>query len=262
MGAAVTYMCTALYGTNKAGKLKCDPDGYYDIVLGALNYYNSQGAFYALDPAKSLFDSSSILQRRIAKGVLNGEYQHPVQLPGMSNKDYLVRVLKIDEKMVSHHIKEVYIDSETAKDKDGKPVVMIRGRVKPKGPYADPLAASLENDKENVYFSIRSLTDDLLDTRSGEIIKNLLEIITWDHVNEGGIDIACKYSTPTLETIQETRFSRDNILLAKNASLALEGIGVEDDRSDVKRVADHVERIYQRGAIKESKLILPPAARW
>lgn len=259
MGAAVTYSCTALYGTNKTGKLNVDAEGYYDVVLGALNYYNSNGAFYALEPAKALFDSSSILQRRISKGVLRGEYKHPEMVPGMSKKEYLLRVLKIDEVMVSHHIKEVYLDSETMKDKSGAPIVCIRGRIKPSGPYGDALAKALENPSENVYFSIRSLTDDYMDGR-GQITKNLLEIVTWDHVNEGGINIANKYDTPTLEHFQSLRFTEDNVALAKN--MAMEGYGMESESTQaLARVAKHIEASRNMKQ-QRSGLMLPPSANW
>ena len=92
-----TYQCTALMGTNKKGSLKCDADGYYNVVLGALDYYNSSGAFYAYEPAKKLFDQSSTLQRRITKGVLRGECGHPKFQPGQSKKDFMMRVLSIEE---------------------------------------------------------------------------------------------------------------------------------------------------------------------
>ena len=48
---------------------------------------------------KLLENDSSILQRRIKKGVLNGEYKHPDRTPGMSDKDFLLRNLRIDEAM-------------------------------------------------------------------------------------------------------------------------------------------------------------------
>ena len=116
-----TYQCTALMGTNKKGSLKCDADGYYNVVLGALDYYNSSGAFYAYEPAKKLFDQSSTLQRRITKGVLRGECGHPKFQPGQSKKDFMMRVLSIEEQSVSHHISEVTIDETTVKDKAGRP---------------------------------------------------------------------------------------------------------------------------------------------
>lgn len=255
--AAISYTCTALLGVNKKGKLQCDPDGYYDVVLGALNYYNQTGAFYALEPARKLLENdSSILQRRIKKGVLNGEYKHPERSPGMSDKDFLLRNLRIDEAMVSHHIKEVYLDRESMRDSNGSPIIIVRGRVKPKGPYGQYLADSLENPNENTYFSVRSITEDFLDTATGDIVKETLEIVTWDHVTEGGIDIACKYSTPSLEMIQEHRFTKDVVIMAKNAALASSSISNEDDRSAILSLAAHMEKRPASG------LYLPPSASW
>lgn len=194
-----TYNCTALVGTNKAGLLKPDEDGYYTVVLGALNVYNSAGAFYPYESAKQIFKESSSLMRRIANGTLRGEYGHPKKLPGMSMRDFVNRILEIHEENVSHHIKEVTIDYSSVKDKDGRPVIAIIGKIKPCGPMGKYLKESLDNPNENVCFSIRSLTQDV---RVGGVIhKNLRTIVSWDYVNEPGISTAMKWHSPALESI-------------------------------------------------------------
>ena len=255
-----TYQCTALMGTNKKGSLKCDADGYYNVVLGALDYYNSSGAFYAYEPAKKLFDQSSTLQRRITKGVLRGECGHPKFQPGQSKKDFMMRVLSIEEQSVSHHISEVTIDETTVKDKAGRPVVTIMGRIKPCGPMGDGLAASLENDKENVCFSIRSLTDDIMDAR-GRHVKNLVEVITWDYVNECGIDIANKYDNPALEEFQSVGFTREHLVLAQNMAASIHG-GMESTAASNIAAAMAAFGWVGDAPDKRSGLVLPPSARW
>lgn len=260
MSERATYTCTALYGTNKTGKLRCDPDGYYDVILGALDYWNSAGAFYAFAPAKKLFEESSALQRRVAKGVLRGEMGHPRRLPGMSDRQYLMRILEIDEKCVSHHIKEVTIEQNKIQDKQGNQVIAIMGRVKPAGPYGDALHQSFENPNENTCFSIRSITDDVID-RNGNRIKNLLEIVTWDAVNEPGLAIANKYDHPSLEHLMQMPVGRDQLILARNMAMS-EGMGLESDRV---QTLDRILAAKNWGHPvhgSPSGLVVPPSARW
>lgn len=255
-----TYQCTALMGTNKKGSLKCDANGYYRVILGALDYYNSAGSFYAYAPAKRLFDQSSILQRRIAKGVLRGECGHPKFQPGQSKKDFMMRVLDIDEKYVSHHISEVTIDENTVKDKNGQPIVTIMGLVRPCGPMGDSLAASLENSQENVCFSIRSLTDDVMDSR-GRHVKNLVEIVTWDYVNECGLAIANKYDNPALEEFQSVGFTREHLVLARNMAMSLSG-GMESNAVTNIAAAMAAYGWIADAPSSKSGLVLPPSAKW
>ena len=201
----ITYTCQALMGTNKAGTLKPEADGYYEMILGALDFYNSAGAFYDLDSAKDRFKASSSLMRRIANGALRGEYGHPKKLPGQTERDFMKRICDIYEDRVSHHIREVRIDYTSVKTDDGKPCIAIIGMVKPCGPHGAALQASIDNPKENVCFSIRSLTDDVIE--GGKWFKHLKVIITWDYVNEPGLSIATKWKAPSLESFAETRFS-------------------------------------------------------
>lgn len=205
MGQTATFTCTALAGTNKAGVIKPDEDGYYTLVLGALNIYNSAGAFYPYESAKHIFKESSSLMRRIANGACRGEYGHPKKKPGQSLRDYVARILTIEEEMVCCHFKEVSIDYSSIKDRNGLPVIAVIGKVKPCGPKGSFLKESLENPNENVSFSVRSMTDDFF--QNGQLVKNIRTIVTWDYVNEPGISVASKYSAPGLEDFEETVFS-------------------------------------------------------
>lgn len=192
------YSCTALVGTNKAGTLKADADGYYTLVLGALNIHNAAGAFYPLESAKHLFDSSSSLIRRIETGNLRGECGHPKQLPGQNTRDYLQRILQIEETNICCHFRRVWLVD--GKDDKGRNVVLVMGEVKPAGPRGPALKEALENKHENVCFSIRSLTKDHMNP-AGFLIKNIQTIVCWDWVNEPGISLATKYKNPGLESI-------------------------------------------------------------
>ncbi len=224
------FACTALLGTNKTGVLRPNTDGYYTLVLGALNVFNSGGAYYPYDTAKGLFCESSSLMRRIASGALRGEYGHPRPLPNQSTRDFLNRVLDIYEPNVCCHIRKVWIDySGSVRDDSGRPVIAILGEVKPSGPMGPALQKSLDNPSENVCFSIRSVTNDC--TVQGTVHKNLKMIVTWDYVNEPGLSAAKKWHSPSLESLmQETTFIAEHLRALKtqqnqNSHVAMESSG-------------------------------------
>lgn len=196
-----SFSCTALVGTNKAGILKPDADGYYTVVLGALDFYNSAGSFYPFESAKALFQDSSSLMRRIANGCLFGEMGHPRKLPGMSQRDFVNRVMDIQETNVCCHIRKVTIETGSVKDAQGRPCVAIIGEIKPAGPMGPALKEALDNPNQNVCFSIRSLTND--EYVNGVVHKHLRAICTWDAVIEPGISVATKWKSPALESLSE-----------------------------------------------------------
>lgn len=197
MSQRATFACTALLGTNKVGELKKTDDGYYIVVLGALDVFNSAGAYYPYDSAKDVFKESSSLMRRVANGALRGEYGHPKRQPNQSLREFVDRVLQIDEKNVAFHVRKVTVDFTSVKGEDGRPVIALIGEIKPAGPYAHVLEKQLENPSENVCFSIRSLTDDTF--VAGKLYKHIRTVVTWDYVNEPGISVATKWKSPALE---------------------------------------------------------------
>lgn len=216
---SVRFACTSLAGVNKVGLLKQDADGYREVVVGALNVYNSAGQFYVYEGARNLFEQSSQLMRRVSKGNLRGEYGHPKMLPGMSNEQFANRVMSIWESEVCCHFREITLDFERVKDEQGKPVIAIVAWVKPSGPRGPALEQSLANKNENVCFSIRAFTDDF---REGMLIKRQLRtIVTWDYVNEPGISVAEKFKAPSLENLVDVNLSRGEIERALKQPAAL-----------------------------------------
>ena len=199
--ATVKFSSTKLQNNGKKGVLPCDEDGYYTMAIGGLNAYNSAGQYYLLDGAKQLFESSSILMRRIQNGAVKAEVGHPKKLPGMTNDDFLNRILSIYEDNVCAHFKEIWLDDQFGKknpEYKNPNLVAIMAKVKPSGPKGNTLKESFENLNENVCFSIRSLTRDFYE--KGQYYRVLQNIITFDYVNEPGIAHANKWAAPALES--------------------------------------------------------------
>lgn len=198
MSNLIRFACTALAASNKTGVLKKDEDGYYELVVGALNIFNSIGQYYTYEGARDLFEASSTFMRRVKRGVLRGELGHPKPQPGMSEEQFAQRVMSIYEDNVCCHHKEIYLDFDRVKDERGNPIIAIISKVYPSGPHGESLRRSLENPHENVCFSIRAFTDDFDDRN---VTKRILRtIVTWDQVMEPGLSVAEKFKAPALES--------------------------------------------------------------
>lgn len=210
---SVRFECTTL-GT-KAGVLKPDKDGYYTMPVGGLNVFNSAGQYYAYERARSLFEESSQFMRRVRKGVLYGEQGHPIRESGMSNEEYVRRVLTIRESNVCCFHQSIWLDFDSVKDSKGMPVIAIMSKVCPAGPLGEALRRDLETPGKNVAFSIRAFTIDRIER--GTTIRDLDTIVTFDRVIEPGIEFATKFDSPAMECYSEaevlstTRFTRGEV---------------------------------------------------
>lgn len=248
MGNNVIYECQALVGSNKTGTLRSDANGYYELVLGAYDFHNEGGAFYPLEPLKKLLLNSSPLMKRIKGGYVKSELGHPRMAPGMSDREFLMRVCDIWETNVCAHIKSIELDTERVSH-EGQKVAAIVGMVKPSGPQGQFLEVSLENPDENVAFSVRSLTNDYW-TPQGKLIKEVDEIITWDNVGQPGIPVAQKYRAPGLEShafdIETVREAADVMRKGgfgmESASLILENIIHKRALEPVRRSDNRIGR--------------------
>lgn len=189
---------TALEG--KQGKLKKDKDGYYEILLGAYNCYNSAGEFYELTKrVHLLFASSSFLMQRVKNGKLYGEADHPSMDPYLGKPNMMAlwmdRLRDIRAANQSHHIRGLEL-RQLAKQEKGQVVHGIYGLVKP---CDERLLASLENPHENTSFSQRAFSNNR--NVGYETYREVTEIITYDWVTAGGIPYAAKHQTPSMESL-------------------------------------------------------------
>lgn len=256
----IKFSSTRILPHGKKGVVKPDSNGYYTTVLGGLNCYNSAGAYYpASDEVRALFEDSSILMRRIKKGVLKAELGHPKQLPGMTDMDYYQRIMDIDEKCVCAHISEIWLDESFGKNHpeyNNPNLIAIIGRVAPSGPYGSTLKTAMENPEENACFSIRSITEDRWER--GTTMKTLKTVITWDFVTEPGLALASKYDSPALESYSNNESDLDKPIsltalkrLIDNKAKKL-GISVESD--------DLLNSV--KDAISSKPKILPAYIKW
>ena len=223
----ITFACTRLYNTNKVGDLKKNADGYYTMVVGALNMFNSAGMYYDFKAAEHFFKSSSSLMRRIEGGNLRGENGHPEFLAGMSNQEYFARLNRIDPKNVVCHFASLTLNFNDYKDEKGRPIVAIIAEVCPSGALGHVLEKQLANPRENVCFSIRSFTDDKL--VGGIVVRYIKNIVTFDYVIEPGMSVANKFNVmnPALEAYPDVVISQAEAEAGARMLAGTYGVGNE-----------------------------------
>lgn len=198
MSNVANYSVVAMPGRNNMVKVDKDQDGYRKMILGGFNIHNSINQYYPItDRVKSLFAKGGALRRKVDLGTLRGEYGHP-DITTIPPNVLLNRIGRIEEKNISHHIKELTL--EKVKDEKNKDVILVYGVLKPCGPLATALEASLNNKEENVFFSIRSFSRK--SWVNGEEVVGVTGIVTWDYVNHGGIALANKYDTAKVTSYQ------------------------------------------------------------
>lgn len=224
--AIAIYENTVLRGLNKVGKLKTDDNGYREITLGAFDYSNYSGEFYAFTAGlKSMFSPGSAFHRRMLRGALRGEVEHPTFRPGASFAEIMNRARTIRMDKVSSHHKMVRL--EKSKDHTGRDIILCIGLTKGSGPHGDSLEKAFDNPEENVAFSVRSLTKPIV--VRGKVAKEVTTLITYDQVNEGGIDLATKYETPSMESICDNiEFTDMQLAVAESqSSQGINALGFE-----------------------------------
>jgi hypothetical protein len=195
----IVFECTRLKGTGKAGGLTPDKDGCYTLILGGLDVYNAHGDLYVYDAAKQFFESNHPFMRRVNRGVLRGEYDHPVKLPGMSFREFGHRLTQIDPNQVCCTHRKIWLDFKNVVDTNtGRPVITIMGKVFPMGPKGQFLKEQLDAVGEQVCFSIRSFVNET-PLPNGRAIRAIRSITTFDYVNEPGVEYAEKLRSPALE---------------------------------------------------------------
>lgn len=240
------YNCTRLNGTDKKGVLKQDEDGYYYMVIGSLGENNQSGAYYDFHAAKAVFDKSGSLMRRVAAGQMRFEYGHPQREHWMTDDQYLDRIYNIDPNNICCHVRELVLEELPGG------VIQISAWLKP---YEETekgrlLKSQLDNNYENVSFSIRCLSvDGFVGTR---FTKHIKQVICWDYVIEPGIARAEKFRTPSLESLEVTM---DNVV-------DMERYRQTKVKSGISLESSSQELVSEMKSIVASVSARPASARW
>jgi len=186
----ISVGCEVTFGSSN---VDVRPDGTYRVLGGGLGVINSEGHIFPADQkVKDLFSKSSTLLRRAKGGTLKAENKHPSKRPEESKEDFVRRFLDIDNDRVCAVIKHVEVGSVPV-DMPGQAgkVYPVWLHIEPMGTYGDALRSDMSS-YSNTAFSIRALSK--RGKLNGRVSRTLFHIITWDWVNEPGINFANKAS--------------------------------------------------------------------
>ncbi len=173
------------------GIARPDGDGYYDMPMAVFGIPTRNRTYYEVsDFVDQIVGKESYVNKLLTDGNLYGEYGHP-DVTGLTQDQIISRLLMIDEKQHSHHIKQLATGDEL--ETGGK---ILNGKVKPFGPYGKYLQDNLDNPAMNTAFSLRSIA---ASRNEGDIIRrNIKKLVTFDAVGVGGYAEASKrYSSAT-----------------------------------------------------------------
>jgi len=210
MGDKIIFSSVKSTADNR--KPEKDDKGYSLVTLGALNIVNSAGEYYTAKDVKDMFtNDNSTLMRRIKNGALRGEVGHPKFVPGMSKTQFFNRNIKIDEENVCVHIRDLILEeTDRPSELPGEGnIILVKGWIIPSGPKGAFLEKALDNPEENVAFSVRCFTKNTF--KDGVVYKKIVQLITYDYVNEPGISDATKFKTLGIESMDSVIMDLDDI---------------------------------------------------
>lgn len=193
----ILFTNAILKGINKGGTLKPDDQGRYTVVLGAIGVLSTTNDLYVDNPiVRKRFAPDGRFAEMVAKGLCRGEFGHPSPEGYATEMAFERRVRRIDEKLISHHIYEIWLEDIIYQ---GKKTTCIMGLIKPVGPYGVHLKEMLDDPGQNVCFSGRYFSD--VSKLGGITHREIHTVITWDFVFMPGVECAQKYMSPTLENV-------------------------------------------------------------
>lgn len=164
-------------------------DGIYeDVPLAVLGEDSRNGSVY--DPKvaiQAMTDPTMRFAVNVKEGNQLGEYGHPYVVG-----NDLARIIHIDLTRSSHAIRATKFQNLES----GK--VLIRGDIKPCGPYGQYLHESFQDPTRNTAFSLRALTEN---KGPGGKYRYIRFMVTFDAVDGPGFALASKRYMEATESL-------------------------------------------------------------
>lgn len=164
-----------------------DSDGYFKgLPLAVLGDVTRNKTHYDEETMINQIVKPSAFNLRLTEGNLSGEWGHPVV-------DYSTilgktRVMTIEPTREALHYRRIYSKPLKSSNK-----IAIFGDAKPSGPYGAYFEERMLDPTRNCAFSLRSITQDRVDQRTGVTYKRVAQLITFDAgVPSGGYKEASK----------------------------------------------------------------------
>ena len=121
----------------------------FEAEVSHVGHKSANGLVYSQEILQGITESSHVL-RRVKRGKLRGEVDHPRLVPGEDYDNYRRRWQMIDESRVSHQLSNLRMEGDK-----------LMATVKPAGPFGSMLVKMYEEHPESVKFGIRGLAHDV-----------------------------------------------------------------------------------------------------
>ena len=220
----VSFRVETLYsGNRRLGRIKPDEYGVYCglpmMVLGEASqnntYYDAESLY------KQITDSSTRFNKVLTSGKLFGEYGHPVFSSSQSDADKIQRLTTVEEKNTSHLFTALYTD---APSREG--TIVVRGDVKPTGPFGQIFKDSLDDPVVNTAFSLRAYVDTKMGS-DGLKYRTIRSLTTFDTVGASGFANTDKAHAIGLESFAGDQFLDYEITVMQDGNLMIDQIALE-----------------------------------
>lgn len=232
-----------------------DKDGFFPVVLMALNMPTRGGVIYdAQSTVACIKDETAKFNICLRDGNLPGEWGHP----DCTKREDIPRLLTIKEDRMSHYFGGVWLDTNPIRA-EGYETLLVRGKVKPYGPYGDVLEKALRDPSHNTAFSLRALCQPMAGPDNRFEYRKMQVLVTFDAVSSPGYAVASKrYAQPlaAVEAYQESvdiaNDYKDYELLVDESMLTEVAYATPSSSMESSRVMltkYDVNRIYDRNDI-------------
>jgi hypothetical protein len=220
----LSFRVETLYGANnnRVGRIKPDSNGIYSgLPLMVLGETTQQNTYY--DPqsiVNQITNPESRCNKVLRQQKMFGEYGHPLFI-GMSSDEQLQRLTMVEEKNTSHLFTALYTDAPTPQG-----TVVVRGDVKPTGPYGAVFKESLDDPVVNTAFSLRAYVNTEMKP-NGLKYRTVRSLTTFDTVGASGFYGTDKAHAIGLESFSGDQFLDYEIQVMENGNLLIDQIALE-----------------------------------
>ncbi len=188
--------------------VRADQEGYYTLPVAVLGTVSQNNTYYDVESfAKQMTSPDTFINKVLTQGKLYGEFGHP-RIAGLSNELSLERLAVVEEKSISHHIRD--ISTGASLPNGGK---LVLASIKPTGPYKQALQDSIDDPCINTAFSLRAITS--AEPRGQVSYRVMKKLVTFDAVAAGGYSEAAKSYAPGLESFDVSIDSTGRVTLSQ-----------------------------------------------
>lgn len=211
--------CAVTQMEGKKRKLKDVGDGYVEVLIGAFGLFVNGYHWDFNNSITKQFQPGAELQANVTDGKCFAESDHPEMsefIDGIRSRETVItlfndRLTKIMQSKVSGHYRKMALIDLSGENKKDK-LVGVMAQFKP---MTEVETARIHTPDINPAYSIRAFSDQY--QVAGIFHQCAKHIINYDSVTRGGVGIADKYNTPTLQSAgfvtpdNLVDFSRNNI---------------------------------------------------